>query len=109
MTTLKLSCVFRGLARVSIALRLLIIAGKSFEENENSAFRCTGRRWHVGFTCSKRVPRGLLGFHLPSDVIKKFRPSISKTPERMNSERGGSVVLGTNISPFKSLLKTNSH
>jgi hypothetical protein len=42
------------------------------------------------------VPIGLFGFHLPSEVMKKFRPSIWKIPERMNSEREPLVFLGSN-------------
>ena len=48
--TLKVSLDLRGFAKFSMLRRLLMMAGKSFAEYENSSSRRTGRRWQDDFT-----------------------------------------------------------
>ena len=61
--------------------------GKSFVKMENSGSRWTGKIWQIPFAWLNHVPIGLFGFHFPSEVIKKLRPSTWKTPARINSWR----------------------
>ena len=81
-----------------------MIEMKSSAENENSSSLFTGSRWHDGLTWSNRVPMGLLVFHFPLEVMKKFLASISKTPANTNSEILVDLSLGTNMFPLMSLL-----
>ena len=57
-------------------------------EKVNLGFLLTGKRLHVALAWSKQEPRGLFGFHLALEVMKKFRVSTWKIPLKRNSDNG---------------------